>query len=518
MKKRTIYGRVILIALSANICILILLSTVFGCLFWNYSKTEKIQSTMMELDAVESACGILLEGVYENMAYFSGGADLDNFNSALKDVSKAENIIIIRNMTQNMQNFINTNNHIFSMYLYIEDSNWVLTSDGKVVKGDEFYDYDIINYYNQKRKAGESTGSLVSRIPRRQSYTTAENYEQHAVISLCSPLMAYTTKLNGLLIINLYESSVSNIINGEQANDEDYVYMMNSDGMVLSHTIRNNETGAVSDKVSQEIIASNKEKGYVFDNINGKKALVSYKKSQIHNLIYIGVQYFSSLIGRLVLMIILSLCAILIVALLSVIVVYSTTKKVVAPMNRLVDEMRHKAEIESPVEIDEVDILKAAYNVIDQKAKQMETILIRSKDVMREHVLTKMVTAQTDATDKKYILEVFPHESCTVLLVVIDRYSEFSALHSMEQIKIMQETILHNVKKQLAKYNYIVEGFWQSDGSIVIVVNLSSQDAEQFYNIAVDEYRQLADAFMREYGVSISMSAGNIYSRQEAAA
>lgn len=507
--KKNIYNKVLLIALSADLSILIILGIAFSNMFLQYSKKQQVENMINRLGTVEYSCDLLLDDILEDLVYFSSNAKLDKMSYALNNTD-AENIIIIRDVLQDMQKLINTNDKISSIYLYVEECDLVLTSNGRVATTDEFYDRDIINLYNQKIKDGEGVGKLLARFPQKDSYTSKDELEQNAVISMCIPMTAYTTKLKGYLVVNIHERIISNIINGDIPNDDQYVYLLNSDGEVISHPDQDCIASNVQNDADSRIMNADKESGYFYDSIGGNRMLVLYKKSLSHAFTYIGICSLARLLKQVRLIVWMCIAAILIVAALSALYIMRGTKKAFTPMNKLVDKVAHSVDNNAIAGVDEIAVLTAAFDSIENKSKQMASMLAKNKEALYEQLLMKLLNSRPDTEDTGYALEIFANKYFYVLSIAVDGYTDFAFMHSIEQRQLVYETILQGVKNSLTKYNYICQGIWHNDGSIAVIVNAASDDKNAFYAAVSREHQAVLLMLEQKYGISVSVAASDI--------
>jgi two-component system, response regulator YesN len=133
---------------------------------------------------------------------------------------------------------LKANDEIQSIYLYLEDVDSVISDQYAPYQTINFPDTDWIKQYNLKKSNGGGPFWMNSRIAYNiNNSANGKNVQGNNayVLTYVYPLTSYTTQIKGAIVLNLFEDNVSRQINSTDMENEGYIFVMDTEGIIVSH-------------------------------------------------------------------------------------------------------------------------------------------------------------------------------------------------------------------------------------------------------------------------------------------
>lgn len=366
----------LMLVLSLFIIIpIITITFIFNYGIMKYSEDEIGRSGLGKLDSARSVTDLLAQTINNESLHLSLDETLnklygmDDIHQAIKD---SDNNLMLYQFVSKLSNIVKTNNAYSSVYLYLDNSNYIATSNGVYPK-ENFPDDTWLKSYLKSKEQG---GPLSWTNPR-PSDTNANS----SVISYIFPL-TYTTNLKGSITINVYESRLSNLINSNNYDIEDFISIINSKGEVISSvdkTILNKNLSTVP--YISKILKSHIDRGHFIEKINGKRFLITYLKTGAENWTYVGVFSLNTLTSKVKSLKITIIYISIFLLVLFVLLSYIISRKLLNPVKKLVQEIKARKGIDIIGNGNEFTLLSKTFDAMIKQEDQLFRTIERDQKI-----------------------------------------------------------------------------------------------------------------------------------------
>lgn len=240
---------------------------------------------------------------------------------------------------------------------------------------------------------------------------------------------------NSFIYINVEEQSIlTTIRNISKANSANNVFVMNSEGRVLSHT----DSGLFMEDLSannyvQRILHEGKPEHSFTASITKEKYLITYVKSSEMNWYFVNVSPYENLISNIRQLRTVTLFVTLALVLAGLLISIFLTKNMYKPMSSLFDTIKPKS-LSSPnsLLIDEYQVLAEVFTTLEEKGESMQFVISRSSKTIREHYLQALLKGNTRdiAVPEEIIQDIDRKMTGPYFCVIVFKIDEFEAVKS----------------------------------------------------------------------------------------
>lgn len=367
------------LTISYFLLVLLTVSLLSGVLFLLFSK-----SAVKEIDrnskAMLSQITYASEVVY-NQVMTIGNAlliqpEITSFlNDTLED--KTNNYRIFQQMNQ-----------IISVYPYIYSAGIYRPSTGTAVDTAGLpFDSSLITL---------SAERYMEFYPRSLTVADRNNDAPLQLLTfLLYPDFSFKTSDNPLIYINVEEKSILTTIRKISKTDSaNNVFVINKEGKVLSHTDSSLFLNDWSEEqYVQQILNQDKEENSFTTNIQNKKHLVTYVKSEKMDWYFVSVSPHSGLISNIDRLRNVTLLVTAGIVLTGLLISIFLTKSIYRPLSTLFE--RIMPDTDSPVSdlpfIDEYKMMTEVFHSLEEREKSMQFVINHSSRTIREHYLLSLL-------------------------------------------------------------------------------------------------------------------------------
>lgn len=198
---------------------------------------------------------------------------------------------------------------------------------------------------------------------------------------------------NPLIYINVEEQSILTTIRKiDKAETANNVFVINNEGKVLSHTDSNRFLEDLSDTPYVQQILSQDETGNSFTaNIQNKKHLVAYVKSEEMSWYFVSVTPYSSLISNIDHLRQVTLLVTAGIVLIGLLVSIFLSKNIYRPLSALFEKIIHNSASAKSSFIDEYQVMAEMFASLEEREKSMQFVIDRSSRTIRDHYLHSLL-------------------------------------------------------------------------------------------------------------------------------
>ncbi|HEX2927991.1 MAG TPA: AraC family transcriptional regulator [Ruminiclostridium sp.] len=492
-----------MIVLSLFIIIpIITITFIFNYGIMKYSEDEISKSGIGKLDSANNITSLLAQTISNDSVHLSLDETLNKLygiNDIKAAVKSSDNNLMLFQFVSRLSDIVRTNNAYSSVYLYLDNSNYIATSNG-VYSRDIFADTTWLNNYLESKKLHKP---LTWTNPR-PSDTNGNNY----VLSFIYPL-TYTTNLKGSISINIYEKELSDLINSNNYDSSDFISIINSKGEVIS-TVDKTQLNKNISKVPyiSKILSSKDDRGHFIDSINNKRYLITYLKTGTAKWTYVGVFSLSTLTDKVnslkMSIIYISFFLLILFVLLS----YVISRRLYNPVKKLVQEIKQRKGIDIIGNGNEFTLLAKTFDTMIKQEDQLFSTIEKDHKNLRENYLLSLLRGNPSIGDDQ--LNLFPLKNLMCCVLYIDKYNDFVTNFSYEH-QYYLKTVILNLSEEKIGESFICSGVVLDGDKIVLVINFSDEDIINTTSVLKKAFSIVQQEAAKVIETTITVCLGGIY-------
>lgn len=411
-----------------------------------------------------------------------------------------------------------SNDRYHSIAIVLADADYVILSKTGVILKEDYVDDGYAEAYEAYLRNRTTLNFLPARYVKTQltSYrqpaselTQPENY----VITFLYPLTLYSTRVTGVIIINVMETEVMSLLSA--AHDEQRLGMRTvvldtEQNVLLDANVENLGkpfSGALLEKMAQS-----PSEGSFTAGFEGEQTLVSYYVSTQSGLTFVSLYPLKALTDALQTITLTSVLTTAMWVLLGIAVSTFLASRISRPVRALVSTIRDQSG--ETAKGHELDILSQAFSTLSEHESRLYESLEQNRDNIRVGSLIALLRGQTpDAEPEAGNLIRFPHPyyACCVLCVDhADQVIQFALHERLEPLSLAVELLCGRAGEALA-----IETLLPSRAELIILLNGEGplpKLAEAIGALMMDTIRALTDAT----GLSFSAGVGELRADRKA--
>ncbi|NLO39505.1 MAG: AraC family transcriptional regulator [Ruminiclostridium sp.] len=513
MKNRSLFIKFFMILVLFVAIPVVLISIVFSYQILSYSEGEISKSAAGKLKVARNLCDMIADKLEQDSLEISLGNQIEKLKKihTIYDVTgNPDEILNIYEMQLQLLNFIRSNKIIHSAYFYIQDSDFVITSNRGISRLQFFADTEWLENYQHCVTNDEDTAWL----PTRTVNYSLENQEgeqgsSNKVITCLHILKPYTTRVKGVLVINIYESSIRELINDKSTLDEGNIEIITPEGNVISHV---NEflvgTNIGDDEHIRQILDCPGSEGYLIRHTGKGKELVTFYKSDFYDWIYVGTFSVDNLLEKVNRLRQCTIYLSLFLMLLGVFISWVISKKLYNPIRRLIQDIKSRKGIDIKSGDTELTILSKAFDSLIQQQSRLSDILEKSAESINEgYVLALLEGKAEQKPDIDTAQALFPYDYFICAVILVDNYKAFMDNYTAEQRKYIKMLII-KVSEELLGTPFKCFGIAYEKHKIVLVINFDAAAQDLRENL-VSAFIKLQGEISKVLDYTVSIGVGN---------
>ncbi|AIQ43230.1 helix-turn-helix domain-containing protein [Paenibacillus sp. FSL R5-0912] len=336
---------------------------------------------------------------------------------------------------------------------------------------------------------------------------------------LLYPDYSLHSSANPLIYINVEEQSIlTTIRNISKADSANNVFVMNSEGEVLSHT----DSDLFMENMSREeyirrILGENEPEHSFTASIAGEKHLVTYVKSSEMNWYFVSVSPYEKLISNIRGLRTVTVMVTLALVLAGLLISVFLTKNMYKPMSSLFEIIKPKSLNlpKSPL-IDEYQVLAEVFTMLEEKEKSMQFVISRSSKTIQEHYLQALLKGHTRdiAVPEEIVQSIEEKMSGPYFSVIVFKIDEIEAVKkrvSAEQQPLLRFAI-GNIAKEILEQFGACDILITEENEAVAIVQYEMNELPGELNKAL---RSVQSFLNRYFKLTVSIGVGDmVYGRK----
>lgn len=400
------------------------------------------------------------------------------------------NVSLALSVTKELLNLNRRVDGVYSSYFYLNDSDYVFSTDNSITTLERYESIDWINEALEGRR-----GISGVWVPRKLE--SGEN-----VVSYVYPLNRLSSTTRGIIVVNLKESQIGKYLHATESGDSNYL-LLDSDGKVISF---NDQSLLLSDGLKlpflQEILNQGASEGYTFRELDGKRMVYAWSRSALSGWWNVSWSSMDELMIRSRDMkgnIILLTGAIILLGTLLAIFLATWLSR---PLRQLVRTIRSKSDL-GVVNKNELAFLNMAFKRMQEEEESLFQLLQEREQDTRSLAVHRLLRGEIPPR----ITEAFPEVCYRVVVVSIDQYRRYVGNTNVET-RSYHRYLLNAKYESFFPEGILARSVYHNDGCIVIVLNFAPYESGEKEELLRQALEQIRDQSleMLEHSVTIGVS------------
>ena len=513
MKKQSFFFK-LFIALTLFIAVpVVVIASILGFQTVRYSEDEISKSAIRELKAAENLNKLIAENLTQRALEMTIGTTMNDLNGLTKysDIlSNPDGLMRLYNLQIELNDQINASTLLHSVYLYIDDSDFIFTTNQGVQSMKDFADTGWISSYERFSEVRSGSSWMSTRTVKFSKDISGELGASNKVITFFYAFTPYITNVKGVLVFNIFEQAISKRVNDSNSISDGYIEIVNTNGDIISHIDDDMIGRNIRDVPFMQMIEnSNSTEGHLNNISDNKRQLITYYKSDYNNWIYIGVFPVDSLMAKINRLKAYTIYICFVFIIIGILISYLISKRIYSPLNKLVQDIRTKKGIDIKSNESEMSILSSAFDILFKEEARLFFILEQSRNNTRNVYLMNLFQGKANEDyDNEMTGIEFPYSDYISAVILIDKYHEFRRTYSEEQQEYMKMLIL-KVSEQLLNSSYKCAGMVYEKQKIIFAINFETHSNEDFKLDLKNCFIKIQEEISRIFDNSISIGIGN---------
>ena len=492
----------------------------------NYYFEEEIAKTALSnLSSSETIMNMYGSNLYReaiNYSMLDFWEQLRFLKSYYQITGSPESINIVNSAYNSLKNVAYSNLRMHSIYLYQRNTDYFISSLNGVQRLDNALDNEWARFYSDILTGREQYYWKARKIPvnteteSAKALTTGE-FKYTEVMSFFYLLKPLTGKTEGAIVINIYASEIQDILNSSGTDENNQVFVMDSKGDVVTHY----DEALLHKNLSQdesltEVLASQEAEGYAIrKNDNGERELLTYKKSDFNDWIFVSVNSMDALMARLSAIRLLGILALVVIMVLGFLLVMFINYRIYSPVNKLARAIR-KSENVSNIR-NEAVLVSSIFEKMSLKQTDMQADIENSKSSVKAIYLENLLKGVGEERGNPPVR--FRFNQFIVIAAMLDRRNELILSMSPDikqaYIKLFNEfwegcpgTLANKEEAPEEGDCHYLHTDW---GSAVLIVSIGSYDAINTSWFIKDWLLQFQKKIGTLSGITLSYGVGRCY-------
>lgn len=332
------------------------------------------------------------------------------------------------------------------------------------------------------------------------------------------PNYALTSQNRGAILINMNEQYIMQTMQSI-SSDSDNSFVVDANGLVLSHTDPTQFMKNISDtSYMQQIVASPDKSHYFKIRLNGQQQLVTYVKSEQLGWYFVSIKPYVMLISDISVLRNFTWLIVLVIILLGVIVAYYATNKLYNPLGNLIHKVQELTGNQTSGTVknrNEFALLSEAFSNVVNQAQVGEIEKQWSMPVLKKTYLQHLLRGTQHDLSAAHIIqsninEHFANAYYTVILAQIDKYAEFEQNHNQMMQGLLRFSV-SNISNELLEKHVYNEHIVVDEQTIGILLFQKSPSISTHILLTLAEIQETIDKL---FHFTVTFSIGPVVNEQ----
>lgn len=473
---------ILLIAVALLLIFPLLLSFSYSTSqYLRYSQTEIAKSAKLNVDSVQKTTEM-----YQDM--ITQAATLVLIDSVLNDIAAITKLDQVRESFENYQkidravSLLNSMTYFYSLkidsiYFYLEGADYILTSDTGATRlaniADNGY-LDVFNTLVENPTKSVWTGRKISVQTISGDLHRLVDYITYANIS-----NAIVSPIRGAIFVNIRETIFSNLINSSDFDSEGNTFILDQNGIVLSHIdktlISTDQSKALGISTLPDMSAG--PVSLVIPDADGDMSLFAASYSNKTDWVFVSRHSLDSLMRNIRAMMNKTILVIFLVVLAgSVIIIYMSSRFSI-PLKKLIHDISQSGIIVNKRKfvVNEFEYLLESFKQIQSHEAELYESINESRNRLRESQIIDVLRGNTKSSiDPVQVSATGDNGRCfRVLLLSFDGNTDLTQKYSEEQ-RFYYVSLLCGECERLFSHTYECTAV-PVDGNTAVILGYESE-------------------------------------------
>jgi AraC-like DNA-binding protein len=512
MKNQSLFSKIFFMLILFIAIPIIIIASIISYQMTKYSVDEISKSAISKLKTSDKLSALTADSLAQRALELTLGesmSDLQGISNYSEVFSNPEGIMKLYDVQKQIMNLASSSSSLHSVYLYIDDSDFILTSNQGAQTIKQFPDTGWMAYYDKFKNLHTGSNWMSTRTVKYSLDSNGELGASNKVITFFYSFTPYTTTVKGVLVFNIYEPSIRELINDNNTINDGYIEIVNTNGDIISD-INDDMIGKnINNTHYFKIIKNNTaSEGYLIDNSSNKKLLITYYKSDYNNWIYMGVFQADNLMSKFNKLKYYTIYMCIALIIIGIMVSYFTSKKIYSPLKNLLQDIRQKKGIDIKRNDSDMSILSRAYSNLLKDRERLSSIIEHKDSNKNVYLMNLLKGKNEDYLDKELTGIDFDFSKYICSVIEIDRYKMFETAYSKEQQEYMRMFIL-KISEELLNYDFKCAGIVYEKKRIALIINYQANLNTDINIILKDIFIKIQNEINKIMDNTISVGIGN---------
>lgn len=484
----TVYRNMFLSFVLLTAIVIALVTAVLYALFsWSTAReVGKISESMLKQSSVVS-------NVIKNQVYNFGGLMLNDKTIVASLFDRENDRIKQYHASRVLRNMQTTYPFIESIGIYNGLTETYLDTKGATLEQEKF----LLTQISSKNK------SYFQLFPRRM-LNPGSSRENNVLTFVLLPSYYALLPAQGAMVINMDTDYIQKLVGGYQNDAADSLFVMNSKGVILTHS----DSSRFMDNMSstpyiERILQEPGESGYFMDEIDGRKNVITYVKSADLDWVFVSHSEYRNLLFNMSALRWSSLGLALAIFVASLLLSARLTHYAYNPIRGVLEKIsgmqRHK---QNARRINEFELLNASYSEMTEKLSSLESVAARRQ----ETEVLEVLKSGGSGTFERF-KQSCPGTTYTTIALLVDGLDEFRTHVDAPTRAFAHEAILRTTAELFGCYR--VRAAVIEEGTIALIIPTPEGGEEPRDTIPLDALlRELQHGLRHTLNLSVTVCIG----------
>lgn len=447
-----------------------------------YSEEEIADSAMAKLESNSDLIELVLNNTVRNVLQMVNGSKFNRLKDATTYEQlnqNYENVSMAFEVIDNLNEIVNNNSAVHSSYFYLDDSDYIISTDKGVVRMESYESLDWL-----KEATAQMSGPGGVWYPRVLTSKTVNDInngndvgEEVAVISYVFRLSKLVTSTKGTIVINVSEAEICKYLNSSRFGTEMEGLLVDKNGIVISNLDKTKIFKELNDdNYLKTIISSAQGTGFEFVNNESGKFLYTYYRTSFCDWTYVAkypmgnlMQKANSMRTRY------TFLTIIIIVLGTLLAIFAATK-FSKPMRQLVKELKERDGFEYNKSTSELAFIAEAFSKIRTQEDNLHKLLKDREEETKNLALHNLLIGENaNEAEMEEVRKLFPYNHYIVALASIDNLKSYLG-ETNHDIRSYHRYLMFDKIEQSFPEGYCVSCVRYIGGMFAIIINMKEYD------------------------------------------
>jgi Response regulator containing CheY-like receiver domain and AraC-type DNA-binding domain len=376
----------------------------------------------------------------------------DELNDNYVNVNRALTIF------RELRNLSNIVDGVYSTFFYLEDSDYVISTDKGITRLDR---YEPIDWLSAAKDQSRGIGGkwyprrLINGIP---------------VLSYVLPTSNLTTATRGTLVINLRETQISSYLRSSDEGERGY-FLLNKDGLIVSSNDKTRLLAQADLPYIQDILTRSLRQGYQIRESEGERQLIVWTSTSRRDWTLVKIYSMDELLARTTSMQRNIFLTTIFMIILTTVVSVILARWLSQPLRKLVTTIRSHPSLGTLTRHNELAFLDDAFRRMQEEEQALHQLLQEREQDARNLTAQRLLRGEL----AEQYAEVFPEPHYRIAVLSIDRYRHYVSKNSRETRSYHRYLFVQKCA-DLFPEDVHAQIVYQGDGYFAIVLNGAGLD------------------------------------------